>query len=34
LESIVMALGGVLRLPDEVEDASVSVYEERGFVEW
>lgn len=34
LESIVMALGGCLRLPDEVEDDNVSVYEERGFVEW
>jgi hypothetical protein len=34
LESIVMALGGALRLPDEVEDDDVSVYESRGFVEW
>ena len=34
LESIVMALGGVLRLPDEVVEDSVTVYEARGFVEW
>jgi hypothetical protein len=35
LESIVMALGGYLRLPDETPDDTVSVYsEERGFVEW
>lgn len=34
LESIVMALGGFLRLPAEVEETSVSVYESRGFVEW
>lgn len=34
LEAGTLAFGGLFRLPDEVEESSLSVYAERGFVDW